>query len=430
MSAKWGNEYTENTKLEDLKPAEKEAIEAEKAAEEKSDAEETERAEAEEKEKEAGVVPEKKDEEEIVDIDAIEAAEAEAAKAESEKVKTPEQLAAEKEASDKAIQEAAEAKAKEEAEAAKLKSIEAQKIEIKIGEETYDAKRATESIKKLKSIEEDEFLKNLIEHRNNGGDVLDYLKANNNNEDAMSPEELVRFSFDRDPANKGLTREELDLLWEAEKESKYPISVNKEKGIDERAAKIGLAKLNRDAASAKAAIKADKAKFKIAPPKTEIAAELVQAELNKAKDKQATAQAQSLKEWNDEVDGHNTTKNILEKGMVVLEIDGKKIGYKSPNPKELVDITKDLSKFIAKTVDETGHVKLDLFSEIMAYAQDPKKFKSDLVKYGRSLEKKAGLKDAKVIDPDRKSDAVVQNGNKEGMSATMASLKNAKWTTD
>jgi len=431
--AKWGNEYTEDTSLEDLKLAEREAIEAEAEEEQKADEEEAKRAEEEaKKEEEVKEDPDKKEEEVKEDPDKKEEDEDEKKEDEDEIIDLDAEEEENKEEEEEKKEEEEEKKEEEEEKKEEPKEeekTEPEQFELTVGEETYDAERATESINKLNAIEKDEFLKNLIEHRNNGGDVLDYLRANDNREDEMSSEDLVRYAFDNDPANQGLGREELDLLWESEKEDKYPLVVDEENGITEKDVKIATARLNRDAAKAKQQIKAEKAKFKIAEPNAEVASKLAEQELKKAQDALAIEQAESLKQWHNEVDQHDTTKTIQDKGMVVLEVDGKKIGYKTPDAAELIEMTKDLNAFLRKTTDEKGHVKLDVFSKVMAFAQNPEKFTKDLVKYGRMLERKDGLKDAKKIDPKKKAseDAVEENDNKKGMSATMASLKGAKW---
>jgi hypothetical protein len=441
--AKWDNDPDENTDLNSLKvrqdeeesDAEKEAKEAEAAEQAKLDEEEAKRAE-EEAAKNSDDDDDKDDEDDdddvVIDLDEIDEEEKKAAeeaaaaeKAKADEGKTDEELAKEKEEADaKAAQDEADAKAKEEEEAAaKLKDEEIpQEIEIKIGEETYDAERATSSIKKLNEIENDEFLKNLIEHRLNGGDALDYLKAYDTREDEMSDLELARYAFENDPANEGMDREDLDLLWNKEVESRY-----NSKSEDEEEKKLGSIKLKQDGARAKADIRKAKSSFKIAAPKTEVASELVQAELEKAKTEQTKAQAESLKQWNDEVDNHEVTKTLREKGQVIIEVDGKKIGFKPANVDQLVDVNKDLNKFISLATDKDGHMKLDVFNETMAFATNKEKFKSDLVKYGRMLERKATLAKSKNIDPSKKKDTSQDHDNKEGASATMASLKGAKW---
>jgi hypothetical protein len=460
---KWGNEYDENVSLNDLKMQPKEELEvanketeAEKSAREQEEREQEERdaetqrkaeeeAEKEEGDKEEGDKEEGDKEENddgIIDLEAEEEAEQErikkeeeeaaAAKAKADEGKTEDQLAQEKkEAEEKAAQDEADAKAKEE-EAKKAKE-EADAVpatfEVKIGEETYDAKRAEESIKKLNAIEDDEFLKKLIEHRTNGGEVMDYLRANDSREDDMSNLELARYAFDNDEANKGLGKEDLDLLWDTELESRYKLTNDEDSELTEKDKKLGQVKLKRDAERAKSQIKKNKSNFEIAKPKTEVAQELVQSEIEKAKNEQAIAQAESLKEWNAEVDDHEVTKTLRDKGMVVVEVDGKKIGYKPKDPEGLIDINKDLNKFLATATDDEGHINLNEFNEIMAFAQDREKFKSDLVKFGMMKERKNALgkpendnKEKKEGDASRET-----NENKEGMSATMASLKKASW---
>jgi len=461
--AKWGNEYDENTSLNDLKMQPKEESEvAETEEEEKArlqeekdeaalDAETKKKAEeaaadGNEGDEEVKEDPDKKDEEVkedpdgIIDIEAEEEAEKErikkaeeeaaAAKAKADESKTEEELAQEKkDADEKAAQDEADSKAEAEKKAKEDQDQVPETFEIKIGEETYDAKRAEESIKKLNAIEGDEFLKNLIEHRTNGGEVLDYLKANNTSEDDMSNLELARYAFDNDSANTGLGKEDLDLLWETELESRYKLKNDDESELTEKDKKLGEVKLKRDAEKAKSLIKKNKENFKIAKPKTEVAQELVQSEIEKAKNEQAAAQAESLKEWNTEVDDHEVTKTLREKGMVVIEVDGRKVGYKPKDPEGLIDINKDLNKFLATATDKDGHIILSDFNEIMAFAQDKSKFKSDLVKLGMMKERKNNISGNKPTKDktDKNEKADQANENKEGMSKTMASLKNASW---
>jgi hypothetical protein len=455
--AKWGNEPNDDTSLNDLKINkeidEVEETEEQIAAREKLEAEEAEaervrleeeEAEAKKKEDEDAEAKKKEDEDaedkkkdedgDFVDLDA-ELAEAEEAekkrleeeaekKAKADEGKTEEELAKEKEEAEKAEalqKEADEKAAKEKEEADKVKDV-PETFELKIEDQTYDAESATQSIKKLNAIEDDEFLKNLIEHRNNGGDVLDYLRATDSSEDEMSSLELARYAFDHDPANEGISREDLNLLWETELEEKYQTSSE-----DEKQVKLGEVKLKREAARAKAAIKANKAKFSIAKPKTEVASELIQAELEKAKLEQTTAQADSLQQWNEEVDNHEVTKTLREKGMVVIEVDGKKIGFKPTNPDKLVSVNKDINEFIKLSTDDEGHMKLDEFNEIMAFATDKAKFKSDLVKFGMMQERKNSLAKSKKIAPADKKETSQDHGNKQGKSATVSEMKKAGW---
>lgn len=108
-------------------------------------------------------------------------------------------------------------------------------------------------------IQEDPFMKDLIDYYRQEGTVTPYLDAMKVNYDDISDEDLLRRDFDERFKDSGLTKEELDSAFERKVLAKYNLDNPEE--YDELDVKLGRAELKSEAAKLRNQLKEEQKKF-------------------------------------------------------------------------------------------------------------------------------------------------------------------------
>ena len=277
-------------------------------------------------------------------------------------------------------------------------------FEIKIGDETLNAESATERIneltEKIKTIEKDDFLSKFNEHYLNGGDPLDYLKANTDLEDGMSSLDLVKQAFMKE--NSDISTEAAERLWKRELKGKYLIGVDAEaEGYSEDDLEDGKAILERDAAKIKKSIKENKGKFQIKTRDNVVSEELITEKITAI---QAEAQEKArtqMDKWSKAVNEHPSTKTMKKKGNVSVKYNGKKLGYKVADAAEVTEMTTDFRKIVAK-ISKDGVTDIEKMNRLAAFVQDMDRYDETLIKYGANTNKRETVIKDKNISKGQK----------------------------
>lgn len=252
-------------------------------------------------------------------------------------------------------------------------------------------------------IENDEFLKNLIDYYERTGDVKPYLNSQGiNYEKDYNDEQILRLQFDQE--NADLTKTVRDKLFAKEMKAKYGFDTDGGDFIDVEDVELTQALMKRDAVKARNKFIEEQKQFQIPEPKPPVdkvaEPDTKAAEEAKAKAEAAEkAQKEELEKFYKFVDDHETFKSIKETKMVKIDAEGvdEQFGYEVIDPDSIAEMVKDERKFFQMFKGQDG-VDWDRISKVYAYAQDTKAFESALIDFGRTLEREAYLKEAKNTD--------------------------------
>ena len=224
------------------------------------------------------------------------------------------------------------------------------------------------------------------------GTLQPYLEATSVDYDSMDDVEVLRLHFDKE--NSDLSEKARTRLFEKQLE-KYNLDAYDEDDIE-----VGNALLKRDASKLRNSLKEEQSQFiqSVQAPKAQEPT-ISQAEL------EAEA-AKSRKIIEQGVSG------VVKNNLIRLDANGEGINYQFADTAKVVDYAADSSKFLS-TFAKDGSVDWDKWTKVVAFAENPTQFISELIKHGKSLGRKSMEAELKNATPTMTSKEVISTGEIE-----------------
>lgn len=237
----------------------------------------------------------------------------------------------------------------------------------------------------------DDFIKKAVEYYETYGTLQPYLEATSIDYDAISDLDLVKSEFDKQ--NNDLSERARTKLFERESE-KYNIDA-----YDEDDAEVGKALLMRDANKLRRSLKEEQQKFvqSIETTSQEQVQQFSPEEIA-AQQAQARATVQS------------GISGVVNNNLIKLEANGEGINYQVADTSKIVDYAIDSSKFLS-TFAKDGNVDWDKWTKVVAFAENPTQFISELIKHGKSLGRKMMEAELKNVTPPTNSKEVIESND-------------------
>jgi chaperonin cofactor prefoldin len=244
--------------------------------------------------------------------------------------------------------------------------------------ETTDEPAVTVSEYKFK----DDFIKKAVEYYEKYGTLSPYLEETNTDYDAMDDIDILRKQFDKE--NADLSEKARTKLFERQLE-KYNID-----SYDEDDLEVGQALLKRDASKIRAELKEQREQFlsSIKPEESQ-ESQISQEELE-AKRVEARKAVES------------GISSVIKDNYIKVEANGDGINYQIPNKDIVIDYALDSAKFLS-TFAKDGQIDWEKWTKVVAFAENPTLFTSELIKHGKSLGRKAMEAELKNVAPMNKS---------------------------
>lgn len=259
--------------------------------------------------------------------------------------------------------------------------------EVETPEESLSEQSTEPSEYKFK----DDFIKKAVEYYETYGTLQPYLEAATVDYDSVSDLDLVRAEFDKQ--NSDLSERAKNKLFEKELE-KYNLDA-----YDEDDAEVGKALLMRDANKLRKNLKEEQQKFiQSIQPAGQEQVQQVSPEEIEAQQAQARAAVQS------------GISSVINNNLIKLEANGEGINYQVADTSKIVDYAIDSSKFLS-TFAKDGNVDWDKWTKVVAFAENPTQFISELIKHGKSLGRKAMEAELKNVTPPTNSKEVIENSD-------------------
>jgi hypothetical protein len=247
-----------------------------------------------------------------------------------------------------------------------------------------------ELYKELDLPELDEFDKEFINFRKNGGDPLKYLEAKAIDYTKISDDDLVKTELKRQFPDA--TSAQLERLFN----KKY----NQSETAEDDEKDDGLLMMKSDARRLRQQLIEDQKKFSIPAY-----AQPEQAEAMRQIAEQQAAQQQQAAALNEYVSKHEATQKLLADKQVTMDLgDGVSFNYKLKNPEKIVSMVLNPEQSRKLTVTPDGKLDLQKLYITSLFLSNPQKFAKDLVNFGKTLKlneqieegQNAGLPSAKA----------------------------------
>lgn len=259
--------------------------------------------------------------------------------------------------------------------------------DVETPEESFPEQSTEPSEYKFK----DDFIKKAVEYYETYGTLQPYLEAATIDYDSVSDLDLVKAEFDKQ--NSDLSERAKNKLFEKELE-KYNLDA-----YDEDDAEVGKALLMRDANKLRKSYKEEQQKFiQSIQPTAQEQVQQVSPEEIEAQQAQARAAVQS------------GVSGVINNNLIKLEANGEGINYQVADTSKIVDYAIDSSKFLS-TFAKDGNVDWDKWTKVVAFAENPTQFISELIKHGKSLGRKAMESELKNVTPPTNSKEVIENSD-------------------
>lgn len=236
----------------------------------------------------------------------------------------------------------------------------------------------------------DDFIKKAVEYYETYGTLQPFLEATSTDYDSMSDVELLKLNFDKE--NSDLSEKAKARLFERELE-KYNLDA-----YDEDEAEVGNALLQRDANKLRKSFKEEQSKFvqSIQPaPREAQAPQLTEQEI-------AAQQEASRKIIEQGVSG------VVKNNLIKINAGGDNLNYQIADTSKVVDYALDSNKFLSSFAKD-GAIDWDKWTKVVAFAENPTLFVSELIKHGKSLGRKAMETELKNATPNMTSKDMVQS---------------------
>ena len=235
----------------------------------------------------------------------------------------------------------------------------------------------------------DDFIKKAVEYYETYGTLQPYLEATSVDYDSVSDLDIIKANFDKQ--NSDLSERARTRLFEKELE-KYNLD-----SYDEDDVEVGKALLTRDANKLRNTLKEEQQKFiqNIQPTSQEQVPQITPEE-------QAAQLEQTRKAIESGISG------VINNGLIKVDANGEGINYQIADANKVVDYAIDSNKFLS-TFAKDGSVDWDKWTKVVAFAENPTQFISELIKHGKSLGRKAMEAELKNVTPPTNSKEVIEN---------------------
>lgn len=238
----------------------------------------------------------------------------------------------------------------------------------------------------------DDFIKKAVEYYETYGTLQPFLEATSVNYDNMTDVELLKLKFDKE--NSDLSEKARARLFERELE-KYNLD-----SYDEDEVEVGSALLQRDANKLRKSFKEEQSQFvqSIQPPSREPQApQLTEEEI-------AAQQEASRKIIEKGISG------VVKNNLIKIDAGGDKLNYQIADTSKVVDYALDSNKFLSSFAKD-GAIDWEKWTKVVAFAENPTLFVSELIKHGKSLGRKAMETELKNATPNMTSKDMVQGSS-------------------
>jgi len=253
--------------------------------------------------------------------------------------------------------------------------------------------------------EYDDFLQGFIDYYKATGDVAPYLEAKSVDYTTMSDLDVVRYDMRKQYSE--MSDKNFERLFDREVIQKYQLDENRY-GEDE--IELGKELLKSEASRKRQSLIEDQSKFAI--PQREDNSAQTQAEAEQAR-----------QQWTQSVQGHPTTKELVDKQRVVINYNGEPFAYEVDNTDAVVEMTIDNTKFFQLFQTEDGQVDYDRWYRVLNYASNPGLFERSLINHGKTLGGKEVVKEIKNPSrPQRGSSSSTGDSNEDFLRAALNAL--------
>jgi len=269
--------------------------------------------------------------------------------------------------------------------------------DVEIGSQTMDTieqEEPTEEHTQTQPTAEykfkDDFIKKAVDYYDTYGNLTPFLEATSKDYDAISDVEILKANFDKE--NSDLSEKARNRLFEKELE-KYNLD-----SYDEDDTEVGNALLKRDAGKLRKALKEEQQQFiQSIQPQGQ-----VQQEQQPSQEELEAQQAESRKIIQGGISG------VVKNNLIKVEANGEGINYQIGDTTKVVDYALDSSKFLS-TFAKDGQVDWDKWTKVVAFAENPTQFISELIKHGKSLGRKMMEAELKNVTPPTNSKEVIES---------------------
>jgi hypothetical protein len=238
----------------------------------------------------------------------------------------------------------------------------------------------------------DDFIRKAVEYYEMYGTLQPYLEATSVDYDSMDDVEVLRLHFNKE--NSDLSEKARTRLFEKQLE-KYNLDAYDEDDIE-----VGNALLKRDASKLRNSLKEEQSQFiqsVQAPKAQEPTVSQAELEAEAAKSRKIIEQGVS---------------GVVKNNLIKLDANGEGINYQFAETSKVVDYALDSSKFLS-TFAKDGSVDWDKWTKVVAFAENPTQFISELIKHGKSLGRKSMEAELKNATPTMTSKEVISTGEIE-----------------
>jgi hypothetical protein len=245
----------------------------------------------------------------------------------------------------------------------------------------------------------DDFIKSAVEYYEKNGSLKPFLEAMQMDYDNMEPMELMRHKLRSEYSD--LSESAFNKLYKREVIDKYNLD---EDSYEEEDVELGKQLLKKDAESLRQQLKSEQSKF-----------------LEPENDGQDDSQ-QLAEQWASRVESDQLTQQLLQSKAVTIEVDGEEFNYEIENPQQVMEMTKDNSKFFNLFLNEEGEVDLSKWYKVVAFALEPDVYERSLLNHGKTVgvgDVERTLKNPEVPTAGSKSPQAAQDWTQAFLDAAL-----------
>lgn len=233
----------------------------------------------------------------------------------------------------------------------------------------------------------DDFIKKAVDYYDTYGNLTPFLEATSKDYDNIQDLDLLKDKFSKD--NSDLSDKAINRLFEKELE-KYNLD-----SFDEDDTEVGNALLKRDAGKLRKTLKEEQLQFLQSVSPQGQGQQISQEELD-------AQQAESRTMIQNGISG------FVKNNLIKVEANGEGINYQIADTNKVVDYALDSSKFLS-TFAKDGQVDWEKWTKVVAFAENPTQFVSELIKHGKSLGRKLMEAELKNVTPQVNSKEVIES---------------------
>ena len=239
-----------------------------------------------------------------------------------------------------------------------------------------------------KFIEEDEFLKGVIEYYQKTKDLTPYLQAKTIDFNQMSDEEVMRRNLREQYPD--VSEKAFERLYKQQVVDKFKLDADE---FGEEDYELGRELLKTEASKVRQGYLEWQKNFTAPEPKVDDAAKQEEVKLQEA-----------LKQFEQSVKSHEATKSILEGKRITVKDGSGEFNFEIQQPETLVDMTLDNNKFFSQFTNAEGQLDYGKWYRVAAYSQNPEVFEKSLINYGKTIGREEIAKEIKNPSPTKVGD--------------------------